>query len=57
MKNLKEAKATMNDFLNTEVEKSPSFVRQRTYNGGPRAAKVLAYKLKNSKRRHQYAGK
>lgn len=45
LKNLKEAKAEINEFLNMEVEKSLSFVRQRTYDGGPRAAKVLAYKF------------
>lgn len=46
LKKLKEAKAAMNEYLNMEVEKLLSIVRQRTYDGGPKAAKVLTYKLK-----------
>ena len=49
MEKLKEAKVEMNDFLNMEIEKSLSFLRQRTYDGGPRAAQVLVYKLKTAK--------
>ena len=41
----------MNDFLKLEIEKSFSFLRQRTYDGGPRAAEVLAYKLKKQQKR------
>ncbi len=46
LKTLQETRTAMNEFLNLKVEKILSILRQRTFDGGPRAAKVLAYKLK-----------
>lgn len=45
-KKLEEAKNKMNDYLNLEVQKDLTMLRQSNYDGGPRAAKILAYKLR-----------